>query len=546
MSTDDGWKPAVDTPAWFTQPEAEGAAGAEQGPVGPPVTDRAEPAAAPAETGGVGSLGDLFAGGPSAASVPQTAPRQDDAATGDPVRLSLGQPVATRPLSEGLPQKIGSPTWTPKNVRRYRDGERLWPMVDAVLAVVGSTASLQQLVARLELTREPEQDRRQHDTLMQQLMPKLGQSGVIIADPNDVPLVLDMAYDELIGVSVLGELWRDASITEIMVDGWDQITIESHGKLLKTPITFRNSDHANAVARSLALRVSDRAVSRSIPLVTAELPGARITFAYGSVVKSGLSITLRKFRDLLGLEDLRRLGALSDEMAAFLRDAVVARAGILVSGGTGTGKTTIVNLLSSFIPDTERVVTIEDAFELQLSNTHVVSLQTKEAASSDDQVSVKLGDLLRNTLRMRPDRIIVGEIREAEGAVVMLAAANTGHDGTMTTIHATTADLAVNERLVDLVRQDRNSTEEAVRRTIASAFELVVQVSRGKKGIRYISEIALCDRTCVRDGIIDLVPIFVGEDRGDGTAVFREVNKVPSGSGLGVKLSDIGALGRWS
>ena len=265
----------------------------------------------------------------------------------------------------------------------------------------------------------------------------------------------------------------------------------------------------------LALKVSDRAVSRAIPLVTAELPSARVTFAFGAVVKGGLSITIRKFRPLLGLEDLLRYGSLDEAMVAFLSDAVRARAGILVSGGTGTGKTTIVNLLSSFIPDTERVVSIEDAFELKLANTHVVSLQTKEASSLDDTVSVSLSELLRNTLRMRPDRIIVGEIREGAGAMVMLSAASTGHDGTLTTVHANSADGAVNERLPDLIRQSRGGLEtETILRSIINAFDLVIHVTRTRDGRRYLSEVsALCG---IVDGRIELQPVFSGTETSEG------------------------------
>ena len=337
---------------------------------------------------------------------------------------------------------------------------------------------------------------------------------------------------------MLGALWRDPSITEIMVDRWNKVTLERDGKLVDTSISFRDPDHANSVARSLALRLSDRAVSRSINLVTAELPSARVQFAYGPVVRGGLSITIRKFRKLLGLEDLLRFRAIDQEMIDFLHAAVVARAGILISGGTGTGKTTIINLLSNFIPTHERVVTIEDAFELRLSNSHVVSLQTKEAASADDSVSVTLADLLRATLRMRPDRIIVGEIREGEGATVMLTAANTGHEGTMTTIHANSADMALNERLVDLVRQSRGSTDEAILRTIVSAFDIVVQVSRGRRGNRYIAEIALVERASLRDGAIHPHPIFIGEDDEAGGARFRRVGSLGPETVLARKFVD--------
>lgn len=427
--------------------------------------------------------------------------------------------------------------------KRYSDSARLWPIVDEVMLIAGSNNKIQGLVSALELTRDKVKDDEQREELFRVIKPILATNGLKIADPTDIPPILQMAYDELIGISVLGDLWRDDSVSEILVDGWDKISVEIAGKLSRTNISFRDAVHANSVARSLALRVSERQVSRSINLVTSELPRARVQFAYGPVVKGGLAIAIRKFSALLDLNKLKSLNALNEEMEQFLKDCVHSRAGILVSGGTGTGKTTIINLLSSFIPSTERIVTIEDAFELSLTGTHIVSLQTKEASSADDTVSVSLSQLLKATLRLRPDRIIVGEIREGEGAEVMLAAANTGHDGTMTTIHANTPDMAVNERLVDLIRQNRNSSDDAIRRTIASAFELVVQVERGRKGNRFISGIMQVDRDFMNsEGILALRPIFTGADNGDGTTLFKKENKVQKNTVLEHKLEDYDIL----
>lgn len=421
--------------------------------------------------------------------------------------------------------------------RKAHEFNRLWPTVEILTRASQSDIEIQKIVPDMLLTRDLIIDSLQKKQLQDLLRFKIGAAGISIPNPDDSTPILDIAYDEMLGISVLGDLWRDNDITEIMVDRWDRITIEKNGKLEITPITFRSQQHAESVARNLALRISDRALSSSIPLVTAELPDARITFAFGSVVKGRISITLRKFRALLNLDELLKRKSLNNEMVSFLKDAVASRAGILVSGGTGTGKTTIINLLSTFIPVNERVITIEDAFELNIAAEHVVSLQTKEASSRDDQISITLADLMRNTLRMRPDRIIVGEIREGEGASVMLAAANTGHDGTMTTIHASSAELALNERLVDLVRDVRSSSDEAIKRTIISAFEIVVQVSRGRKGQRFLSEIAVVDSTSLQNGNIKPTAIFVGEEQTDGTVTHRKVGKIPSGSTLQLKMS---------
>lgn len=417
---------------------------------------------------------------------------------------------------------------------------RLTPIVEQILRVAGSDVDVQKYAHDLVLTTNPEVEAKQKELILDLLRLKIGASPVKISNPDDSTAIFEIVYDELLGLSVIGDLWRDDEVTEIMVDRWDRITVEKNGKLVETTLKFKNAEHAASVARNLAIRISDRALSSSIPLVTAELPNARVTFAFGAVVKGGLSITLRKFRRLLTLDELKAKSSLNEEMVNFLSDAVRARAGILVSGGTGTGKTTIINLLSTFIPENERVITIEDAFELNISAKHVVSLQTKEASSRDDQISITMADLLRNTLRMRPDRIIVGEIREGEGASVMLAAANTGHDGTMTTIHASSANLALNERLVDLVRDVRNSPDEAIKRTIMAAFDVVVQVSRGRKGQRYISDIAVVDRSNFVNNELRPLSIFIGEEAKDGTVKHRRAGKVDPNGLLGLKLSMIG------
>jgi pilus assembly protein CpaF len=406
--------------------------------------------------------------------------------------------------------------------RNLQESERIWVLVDQTLALIGTDSALQRLAQAIELTQDLELYGRQRSELESALRPRMASSGVAIGGPADIEKIIARVHDELSGISVLGELWRDPTVDEILVDRWDIVNVERNGRLEQTDISFRSPQHAEGTARSLALKISDRAVSRSIPLVTAELPGARVTFAFGAVVKGGLSVTIRKFKKLLGLNDLLRFGSLNEEMVEFLRDAVHARGSVLVSGGTGTGKTTIINLLSTFIPDNERVITIEDAFELKLANTHVVSLQTKEASSSDDTVSVTLANLLRNTLRMRPDRIIVGEIREGEGAMVMLAAANTGHDGTITTIHANGVDAALNERLPDLVRQARSNRDDlAIQRSIAGAFDLAIQITRGRSGRRFISEIALITGVDKTTAEITTESVFVGEETETGVRFER-------------------------
>lgn len=380
---------------------------------------------------------------------------------------------------------------------------------------------------------------------MEQIIsPRIIDAQLTMPSPAELPLLFDMVYDELLGISVLGEFWRDDDITEICVDAWNSVTVERNGILMRTPASFRDREHAESVARSLAQKVSDRSLTPVNPLVTAELDGARVTFCYKPVVKGGLSITMRKFVPLLGMAELVERSSLTNDMVAFLADCVKAKANVLISGGTGTGKTTQINALSEFIPDDERVVTIEDAFELSLTNQHVVSLQTKESASADDTVSITQDMLLVNALRMRPDRIIVGEIREAKGATVMLAAANTGHDGTMSTIHANTADRALNFRLAGFVRTGAGMANEVACAEVAGAINLIIQVTR-RHGRRFISDIAVVDQSYVVNGAIGTRSVFtaslrIGPNGEVPAPEFRRVGWVGADTELGMKLTDAG------
>jgi pilus assembly protein CpaF len=436
-------------------------------------------------------------------------------------------------------------SWYDQLVRQQQERERLWPTIVAVLGAVSSEPSVSQEVGSWRLARDHDLYRKQRQQLELLLQPVLHLHDVSVGNPRDMPLVYDAVYDELVGIGPLGAVWRDDDVTEILVDGWDRVTVERDGVLEQTPLRFRDKEHAAQLARDLATSVSDRALNITNPLVTAELERARANFAYGPIVKSGLAISIRKFRPLLQMDRLLTFGALNADMAEFLSQCVKARATLLVSGGTGTGKTTMLNALSEYVPDDERVVTIEDSFELNLSNRHVVSLQTKEKASSDDTVRVTLADLLVNALRMRPDRIVVGEIREPHGARAMLQAATTGHDGTMTTIHANTPTMALSDRLSDLQREATGAPDEVCKRNVATAVNLVVQVLR-KRGKRFISEIAVVDRSMVKGGDIVAETVFVGDIDQEGVVTFRHVGGVRADTEIGYKLTDAGFdLSRW-
>ena len=421
-----------------------------------------------------------------------------------------------------------------------------YPTVQRMLGMISGSAGIQQQLKHFEITRDPEIDAEQRHRLRDAVEGPLLEAEIRMPSEAAGRVIWDLLYDEYTGLSVLGEVWRDDDITEICVDAWNSVTVERNGNLEKTGITFVNAEHANSVTRALSQHMSDRQVSPANPIVTAQLPGARVQFIWGALSADGLAIAIRKFRDLLGMASLLGYGSLTQDMVDFLRDAVHARATILVSGGTGTGKTTMINALSEAIPPEERVITIEDAFELQLSNNHVLSLQSKTKSSSDDPLEITQEDLLIASLRMRPDRIIVGEIREPKAAAVMLAAANTGHDGTMTTIHANSSHSALNSRMVGLVaRADGGFSETVARNEVGQALNLVVQISR-RHGRRYVSEISVVDPSTVTKTEIRSETLFVGEIGAGQTVNFRQVGAVRADTHLGIKLDAVGLGKRWT
>lgn len=431
--------------------------------------------------------------------------------------------------------------------RRLSSQERLFSHVDRLLGLINQEPDLQQWANTVVLTRDPEVDRRQRLELEARVSPRMLDARIIIDSSADSKAVFDLTYDELTGISILGDFWRDPEVDEICIDGWDKIAVERKGKLERTGYHFRSPQHAQSVARQLSQKISDRGVSNVNSLVTAQLPQARVQFVYGPLSSQGLAITIRKFRPLLGMEKLLSVGALTPEMAEFLSACVRARATIVVSGGTGTGKTTAINALSEAIPDDERVITIEDAFELQLSNTHVVSLQAKQRATSDDTVVVSQADLLVASLRMRPDRIVVGEIREPTAAAVFFDAANTGHDGSMTTIHADSPSSALNNRLAALLMRSHGGFSEVVaRESVAQAVQLVVQITRHHSGRRLFSDVAVVDPTYRTEGSIRPVSVFQAEIDPSGTAKHIRVGSVGADTQLASKLRDAGEdIARW-
>lgn len=294
--------------------------------------------------------------------------------------------------------------------------------------------------------------------------------------------------NELIGYGPIQQFLDDPDVSEIMVNGPEKIFVERNGQLTLTNARFRDDDHVLRIIERIVLPLGRR-IDADTPMVDARLPdGSRVNAVIPPIAIDGPSITIRKFRrDKLSVEQLIEYGSLTETMAEFLKACVAAHLNIVVSGGTGSGKTTLLNVLSSFIPSNERIVTIEDAAELQLRQEHVVRLETR-SHSADGKAPITVRDLVRNSLRMRPDRIIVGECRGGE-TLDMLQAMNTGHDGSLTTLHANTPRDAIARMETMSLMAGLDMPLRVIREQIASAVDLIVQQTRLRDGSRKVTSI---------------------------------------------------------
>jgi pilus assembly protein CpaF len=300
-------------------------------------------------------------------------------------------------------------------------------------------------------------------------------------------------------------------ITEVMVNGPQQVYIEREGRLELTNVTFQNDEHVMKIIQRIIAPIGRR-VDESSPMVDARLAdGSRVNAIIPPLSLVGPVITIRKFSaQPLTVEDLVRFGTATPEMFEFLEACVKARLNIFVSGGTGSGKTTMLNILSSFIPDDERIVTIEDAAELQLRQEHVVTLESRPA-NIEGKGAIPIRELVRNSLRMRPDRIVVGECRSAE-ALDMLQAMNTGHDGSMSTGHANTPRDMLSRLETMVLMAGMDLPLKAIREQIASAVDLIVHQNRLKDGTRKITNIT--EVQGMEGDVIVMQDIFVFEQTG--------------------------------
>ncbi len=316
---------------------------------------------------------------------------------------------------------------------------------------------------------------------------------------------------EILGFGPLEILLADDSITEIMVNGPRNIFIEQKGNITRAPVTFENDEHVMRIIDRIVAPLGRR-IDESSPLVDARLPdGSRVNAVIRPIALCGPTITIRKFsKKPLIVEDLIRFGSMTKEIADFLRACIIARLNIVVAGGTGSGKTTLLNVLSSFIPNDERIVTIENAAELQLRQEHVVTLETRPP-NIEGKGAISIQDLVVNSLRMRPDRIIVGECRSGE-ALDMLQAMNTGHDGSLTTAHANTPRDTLSRLEVMCLMSGMDLPVRAIREQIASAVDMIAQQNRLRDGSRKIEKIT--EVQGMEGEIITMSDIFEFEQTG--------------------------------
>lgn len=330
---------------------------------------------------------------------------------------------------------------------------------------------------------------------------------------GDKQRIVNEIVDEAVGFGPIHPLLNDESVSEVMVNGPNQVYVERKGKLELTDVVFRNDEHVLHIIEKIVAPIGRR-IDESSPMVDARLPdGSRVNAIIPPISLVGPSITIRKFsKDPLTIDDLLGFDTLSLEMAAFLEAAVKSKLNVVVSGGTGSGKTTTLNVLSSFIPHDERIVTIEDAAELQLRQDHVVSLETRPA-NIEGKGAITIRDLVKNSLRMRPERIVVGEVRSGE-ALDMLQAMNTGHDGSLTTGHANSPRdmLARLETMVLMAGMEL--PVRAIREQISSAIDIIVQQSRLRDGSRKITHIT--EVQGMEGDIIVLQDLFIFEQSGIG------------------------------
>jgi pilus assembly protein CpaF len=358
----------------------------------------------------------------------------------------------------------------------------------------------------MDITRT-EDVRRTIQDLFEQI---LAEENIVLSRPERARLFEQIAA-EILGLGPLQPLLEDDTISEIMVNGPKNVYIERKGRLHRVPVTFESNDHVMRIIDRIVAPLGRR-IDESSPYVDARLPdGSRVNAVIPPISLVGPTLTIRKFsRNPITVDQLVQFGSITGEAVQFLKACVEARLNILISGGTGSGKTTLLNVMSSFIPNDERIITIENAAELQLRQEHVVTLESKPP-NIEGRGEITIRDLVINALRMRPDRIIVGECRGGE-TLDMLQAMNTGHDGSMTTAHANTPRDALARVETMCLMAGMDLPVRAIREQVSSAVDLICQQERMRDGTRKVT--AVTEVSGMEGEVITMTDIFVFEHTG--------------------------------
>jgi pilus assembly protein CpaF len=377
-----------------------------------------------------------------------------------------------------------------------------------------------------------------HEKVTKAIDVALAEAGTPLSSTDRARLVREITHN-ILGYGPIEPFLADPEVTEVMVNNHHTIYVERRGLIEETEVRFGSERHLLQVIDRIVAQTGRR-IDESSPMVDARLPdGSRVNAIIPPLAITGPSLTIRKFsREPLSMDDLVSFGSLSHQAAAFLEACVEGKLNVLISGGTGTGKTTLLNVLSSFIPERERIITIEDAAELKLVQRHVISLEARPS-NIEGKGAITIRDLVRNALRMRPDRIVVGECRGPE-AVDMLQAMNTGHDGSLTTIHANSPRDALARTETLVLTAGFDLPLKAIRDQIASAFDLIIQVNRLVDGRRRITHITEVGR--MEGDVITLQDLFVASfvDEAGGEQVTSKMRHTGIRPGFDDKLEQHG------